>query len=147
MHLTDQQELDNRVAVSVMGLRTELVAGEEFAGPYYRVLDAAGLPVRVLYIPGSLGDMPVARYCASIIPAMEVMEKLRESGKFCCLNMQSDYHYMWDVTLTRASLTPHEISIIATDESLPMAICLAALESAVPVEAEEETAEAEALCH
>lgn len=31
------------------------------------------------------------------------LQKLRESGKWCCITIFSDYHYVWEISLTRSS--------------------------------------------
>jgi hypothetical protein len=40
------------------------------------------------------------------------LKKIRESGKFCCVTVKSDYMYVWDVYLTEAKQTndKHEIT-------------------------------------
>jgi len=75
-------------------------------------------------------EMHCPLYSTSIVQAMEVFQKLRESGKWCCLNISSDYHYIYDVTLIaedRHKNAKHEPTIRASSEELPRAICLAAL--------------------
>lgn len=76
------------------------------------------------------------KYSTNITEAMKIIDKLRNSGEFCCLKMDSDYHYLWTVSLTysedlrpngRGSNSVHTTDIIINHESLPMAICLAAL--------------------
>lgn len=79
---------------------------------------------------GTFGGVP--HYSTDIACAMQVFEKLRGSGEWCCLNIFSDFHYIYYVSLTRFDLnedeeSPHEPTIKARDESLPLAICRAAL--------------------
>lgn len=41
-------------------------------------------------------------YSSDISSAMEVWDKLRKSGKFCCLELDFDYHYVWGAKITLA---------------------------------------------
>jgi hypothetical protein len=70
------------------------------------------------------------RYSSSIEAAMRVIDKLRQSGEWCCIEIKSDYHYVWWVALTPAEGSgngPHKPTVARQDESLPVAICRAAL--------------------
>lgn len=78
-------------------------------------------------------------YSTSIPHAMEVFERLRQSGKWCCLEISSDYHYAWDVMLTRGYVDEdddrknpdHKPQIVEHGyENLAHAICAAALRAA-----------------
>lgn len=65
----------------------------------------------------------------SIEAAMQVLQKLRDSGEWCCLDIHSNYNHEWRVTLTRGTNDendPHQPAVNVADESLPRAICLAA---------------------
>lgn len=192
MELTEEQKLDNDVAVRFMGLKTELrrqyltvksilnsnpglnsnpdledqqMGEPDESGPYrdyFRVLDSNGVPASVIYLPGGVGDWVVDRYSTDISCAMRVMDRLRHSNDYCCLSMKeqvhpagsgkcdgycielkSDYHYVWDVWLTRSGLSDwdsakaHEPCVMVCDTSLPKAICLAAL-ATLDLEKEEE---------
>lgn len=57
--------------------------------------------------------------------AMALFEILRRDGRWCCLDIQSNYHYLWNVRLTPAF--PHDAAVCVYDEALPVAICRAAL--------------------
>lgn len=61
--------------------------------------------------------------------AMLVFEEIRKTGRYCCLKMSSDYHYVWDVILIEGEQPDdkHEPTIVTTDENLCRAICKAAL--------------------
>jgi len=83
-------------------------------------------------------DIP--SYSTDIAAAMQVWEKLRNSFKWCCLNISSDYHYVYDIFLTptqpwgKATKSDkpyiHKPTIkVLCVESLPYGICLAALKS------------------
>ena|ERR1035437_8230779 len=93
-------------------------------------------------------DNPLPSYSEEIGPAMEVFEYLRKSHKWCCLKIRSDYCYNWEIVLTEAEpwptgkerfdgkgglvgVTPyaHVGKLMASSESLPEAICLAALKA------------------
>jgi len=47
------------------------------------------------------GDIP--SYSTDIAAAMQVWEKLRESSKWCCLNISSDYNYVYDIFLFKSA--------------------------------------------
>lgn len=81
---------------------------------------------------GGHGSVPC--YSTDIAAALTVWQKLRESGVWCCLQIGSDYHYCWDVRLTRANLdegAEHKPEVSLTFEggldALAHGICLAAL--------------------
>lgn len=106
----------------------------------YVVLDKRGHPNTVMYLHGGPGYELVPEYSTNISAAWEVWEKLRFSGKWCCLDIKSDYHYCWTVTLTpsemdrqqrkRFKVAKHEPTVVADgEESAPRAICLAALKA------------------
>jgi hypothetical protein len=61
--------------------------------------------------------------------AMQVVEKIRQSNEFCCINIHSDHNYVWRVSLIRVESqnASHGVTASATNESLPLAICRAAL--------------------
>ena len=83
------------------------------------------------------GDMQLMNavpcYSTDIAAAMEVFQYLRDSGKWCCLNILSDYKYCWTVSLKEETIgtfnPPHRVVISVDDESLPVAICRAALKA------------------
>ena len=70
-------------------------------------------------------------YSTSISDAWEVVEKLRH--KCCCIIIDSDHHYVWDVQLRldrHGSHTDEDWDVwVQSEESLPFAICLAALKT------------------
>lgn len=88
-------------------------------------------------------DIP--KYSTDLVQAMKVFDVLRESHKWCCLTMTSDYCYSWIVKLTPAfhrrlkdgvdvesqlyDADNHKPTVVAEDESLPRAICIVALKS------------------
>ena len=79
-------------------------------------------------------DIP--KYSSDITQAMNVFNVLRESHQWCCLDISSDYCYMWCVKLTpsfhrrlKDEVDDHKPTVIVEDESLPRAICIAALRS------------------
>ena len=38
------------------------------------------------------------------------LKKIRESGKFCCIRIESDYDYVWDIFLIPAKSIGHVIT-------------------------------------
>ena len=71
-------------------------------------------------------------YSTDMNYAWEVFEELRNSGKYCCLTIKSDYNYVYDVDLILSELLGnilHKRTIHITNENLPFAICLAALDT------------------
>jgi len=77
---------------------------------------------------------PLPDFCSSISYAMEVLDKIRASDYWCCIEFYSDHHYIWEVKFTESDWSDdakHEPIIRISNESLPRAIaeaCLAALE-------------------
>lgn len=87
-----------------------------------------------------MGLKLVPNYSTSIAAAWKVWERLRISGKWCCLDIKSDHHYCWTVSLTPSEVDPdqkkrfkikgHKPTIVVDGEdSAPRAICLAALKA------------------
>lgn len=77
-----------------------------------------------------LVDIP--KYSLITAEAMWVFEELRRSGKYCCLDISSDYNCVWDVNLKTAEHQgnpEHKTTVHASSESLPLAICIAALKT------------------
>jgi hypothetical protein len=76
-------------------------------------------------------DGKLADYSGNITSAMEVFEVLRNSGKWCCLDISSDHHYVWDIRLIKAHIEGsndyHKPCVSVCDEDLAMAICRAAI--------------------
>lgn len=50
------------------------------------------------------------------------LNKLRNSMNWCCINISSDYHYMWTVELIRARSKTHTVDIASYHEDLNVAI-------------------------
>ncbi len=48
----------------------------------------------------------------SIIEAFNIIEKWRNSGNFCCIDIKSDYNFCWRIELTRAGSCRHEPSYV-----------------------------------
>lgn len=72
-------------------------------------------------------------YSTDIKYAWEVWEKLRQSGKWCCLKISSDYSFVYDIILTESELSgnnpDHKPTIVITTENICKGICLAALKA------------------
>jgi hypothetical protein len=110
------EELDRAVAERVMGNTLPEVWSDPTVGPSHG--DPGGYRI---------GVRP---YSSSIEAAMQVLDKLRHSGEWCCIEIKSDYHYVWWVALTpaeRHSTDPHKPTIAVSGEVLPTVICLVAL--------------------
>lgn len=72
----------------------------------------------------------------NISHAMLVWDHLRGSGRWCCLDISSDYDFFYRIELRLSEPPPgydspsHEPAVVTDDiESLPHAICLAALKA------------------
>ncbi len=63
-------------------------------------------------------------YSTSIAAAAEVLEALRK--KTCCLSLYSDHEIIWEVYWV-PNRFDHKKVRLSTEESLPLAICIAAL--------------------
>lgn len=120
------RELDKLIAEKVMGLnviKTEYNKGKH-------IVYSIGEPEYWDFAGDMQLSNPLPNYSEDLNAAMEVFQKLRDSHKWCCLEIRSDYNYVWDVWLTKGSSEEHKPSILVkAQESLPLAICLAALES------------------
>lgn len=74
--------------------------------------------------------------------AFELLETLRRTDKWCCITINSDYHYVWDVSFTRCTALneglKHEPQFQVTEEELPRAITMACLYAVGALEVERE---------
>lgn len=132
------QELDILIAEKVMGLE---VVKTEYGKIKKRTVCSIGEPNYHDYSGDLQLSNPLPSYSEDLAAAMEVFQKLRESHKYCCLKIVSDYNYVWSISLTKVQPWPrdkdaegndpykHEPSVYVTEESLPLAICLAALKT------------------
>lgn len=106
------RELDALVAAKVMGL----ICGKDWHDPCF---------------DPQFCDQPLHSYSTSISAAWEVVEKLRR--RCCCIEINSDHQYVWDVRMRIDRDGLHDRMDwdvwIKAEESLPYAICLAALEA------------------
>lgn len=67
-------------------------------------------------------------YCENLLDAFAAIEKLRNSHRYCCIKFDSDYNYVWDVSLTYGlNLESHLPHITTEAETLPLAISVAIL--------------------
>lgn len=80
-------------------------------------------------------DSGCPHYSTNLQRAWEIIEKLRP--EYCCITIYSDHDYCWRVSLTPAQDYAHlekpyghtPVAVVDGEESLPLAICLAALEA------------------
>ena len=79
---------------------------------------------------------PPPRYSTDIAAAFEIVEKLRESDHWCCLDLHSNYSYAWEFILRvdedHDPEAPHggrKVSARGIAETAPLAICKAALKA------------------
>lgn len=137
--LTDEQ-LNQQIAEKIFGFKKVGLEAKE--RDVYLKLHGAGMRI---YREGKKEFVYVTRDDngeESVVPHLplwstrdgiavtEVFQWLRKTGDWCCLNMSSDYHYVWDVLLTSAHKPgdeDHKADIVVTSESLARAICIAAL--------------------
>jgi hypothetical protein len=137
LDMPDHQR-DAWVAESVMGLKLEDIPEKcpECGGYVCQKRDRGwcGVCCRYLQEP--------EEYSTDLLAAMTVFDKLRNSDKYCCLTIYSDYHYCWKIALTKAHDLhykepdyKHEPSVVVDgQDELPEAICLAALIAAETIE-------------
>ena len=75
----------------------------------------------------------VLEYSTSITAAMTVIDFWRNTGKFCCIELSSDYNYVWDVFWVKENISDTDShskqSLGYSVKELPMAICLSFLEA------------------
>jgi len=72
----------------------------------------------------------VPSYSTEISAAWSVLEKLRQGFRWCCIDIHSNFHYQWTVSLIRndeSENATHTPLITESAESAPSAICAAAL--------------------
>jgi len=126
------QEMNKLVLVEVLGAKyfreREAPSGYIVVGAYWLGED---------YYFGhcsmfSVFSPSIPPYSTDIAAAMRVFQHLRQSGRWCCLVIESDHHYVWGVHLTPAGDSDH-LPIIHSGscESLPLAICRAALKASL----------------
>lgn len=110
MELQAGRELDALVAEKVLGLDVDRIPDSFWCigqdGTAFRIPD----------------------YSTDIAAAMMVWQHLRQSGRWCCLTIRSDYDLCWRVELVHDN-SAHDRPTIVLDgeDSLPLAICRAAL--------------------
>ena len=138
--LQEGKETDALIATHIFGFFQAPWRGEEGhwwgkspGDPEQNIYAEALLPIR---LPGSSVDSHdgLPRFSSDIAAAMSLFQHLRESGKWCCLKIEADYNFVWDVKLTPAQDDPddgeyvHEPTIIIGGQGeLPLAICKAAI--------------------
>lgn len=70
------------------------------------------------------------RYSTRIEDAWKLIERLRQKGKHCCIDISSDYNYTWTIKVTESARTnPHHLPTVLYDgeAQLPLAICISIL--------------------
>ena len=70
------------------------------------------------------------RYTESLDAVLPGLEKVRQSGKWCCINIHSDHHYLWEVTLIPHDSPDHRPTITVQTEDhkeLPLIVAKALL--------------------
>lgn len=77
--------------------------------------------------PKIYGNEILPAFSTDIIGVWYVVEKLRDSGDWCCIAIRSDYSYMWRIEMTPHLSTDHQPTVVVEDEDLCLAICRAAL--------------------
>ncbi len=77
--------------------------------------------------PNIYGTQILPCFSTDIKGVWYVVEKLRDSGDWCCITIESDYAYLWAVKMTPHLSKDHRPTVIVEDEDLPVAICRAAL--------------------
>lgn len=69
--------------------------------------------------------------------SFKLLNKIRDSHKWCCVNIYSDYNYIWEVTLVRAGSCDHsKPQIRVSDDDIDRAILKAYDESEAFLRAE-----------
>lgn len=119
-------KFDREVAVYVETCQCDFIRGMETYDPSWDELICGHFKQCLRIVPS---------YSTRDSDALLVWNKLRESGKWCCLDIGSDHDICYTIKLTPFNLqrehTPTVI-IDVGDNSLAYNICLAALESLKP---------------
>lgn len=127
--MTDRQ-LDAAIAERVMGHEVRAVPDDEhrMLCVYHREWAYAGDKYIWWEREGYQPEVYIPHYSASIAAAMTVVEHMR-GDKWCCINIHSDHAYIWRVSFIESepANAAHEVTASAQGESLPRAICEAAL--------------------
>lgn len=127
--------LDMRVAKEVFGWETRVAT----ATPVGTSVMTANPPALIFYKkPGEKEEHVLPLFSTSDQAAFELFKLLRESGRFCCLRIDSDYHYVWSVRLNACRLffekddddVAHRPDVIVEGSGFPYVMCLAAIEGA-----------------
>lgn len=131
------RKLDALIAERVMGWQT--IQYEEWPGSFVPMLwwpegpSPQGRDLDRLE-DGRWAPWGLPAYSTDLAAAMAVWQHLRDSGRWCCLDIGSDYNFCWTLKLTPAPPVPepegwkHEPAVIVDgEESLPLAICCVAL--------------------
>jgi hypothetical protein len=42
--------------------------------------------------------------------ALEILDFMRRSGMFCCIDISSDYHYCWNISVTLSELLTESVT-------------------------------------
>lgn len=67
-----------------------------------------------------MGDVEDMEKLAAVWP---LLQEMRESGDFCCIDLRSEYDFAWDIVAVRTIIPEHERKSISTiTESLAEAI-------------------------
>ena len=84
---------------------------------------------------GPVGGLP--KYSTDIRRAFEVMTFWRDTGEFCCIELYSDYNFVWDVRWVKDTygshtnddtlVLHHKQSVGYSFDELPRAICVSFL--------------------
>lgn len=96
----------------------------------------------ILYIEGEGTRDNATRYAKkndATIAAFRLLEEWRATGKFCCIDIKSDYDYVWDIQWAFADDSNHEMHSIGYSlEFLPLAIFRSAQEAMAMLEERED---------
>lgn len=112
------RDMDALIAERVMGYTVTRVNGEPYTEWHGHKAE-----------PYHLGA-----YSTDIAAAWQVVEKMREGFKFCCLDLHSDLHYSYTFSLTHYRAEDmheqeHNPDFVAHAPTAPLAICRAALKA------------------
>jgi len=129
------EELDKLVASEVMNMfpcdKWEYMSLGTAGGPVFikKCKHTNCYPKQYIEsIHGRIGGLP--QFSSRPIYALTVWQKIRDTNEFCCLNINSDYSYIYRIELIKEDLTgksKHEPCVIVEDEDFCVAICKAAL--------------------
>ncbi len=118
------------------GVELDMKIAQEFLG--YKVIPASSDPKNFTdqydLVISNDGTIRLPRYSQNDSHAFKLLKKFRDAGDCCCLNIGSDYNYLWSIKLTlgygldKDEEDEHKPFLSLESESFALIVCNAILE-------------------